>query len=208
MRLPKMYQQITLKDGRKCTVIDYMGDIIIADLLDENGDWASISVYMEGDEFYECGEDGQTYNICQRKGIHLQVTKDREYCFLLGDKYEGEYFAFNKEQFGWLCRLLDVDESNIETSWHDYFEYNNLTAFLNAHKFIASGDCVYYTYGYQSDMKSADALYRFKEGRFERYFPREGIWMELPEQRMILKDSKPRYEIVSKETAMSLALLV
>ena len=91
MRLPKMYQQITLQDGRKCTVIDYMGDIIIADTRDEQGEWTSLSIYMEGEEFFECGEEGKVYNICPRKDIHLQVSKDREYCFLLGEKFEGEY---------------------------------------------------------------------------------------------------------------------
>ena len=208
MRLPKMYQQITLDDGRVCTVIDYMGDIIIADRLDENGQWVSLSVYMEGDEYYECGEDGKTYNICPRKGIHLQISKDREYCFLLGEKFEGEYFNFNKKQFEWLCSLLKVDASNIETSWHEYFEYHNLTAFLTAHKFITRANCVYYAYGYDEVEKTADALYRFKEGKFERFFPREGIWMEMPEQRMILNESKPRYTIVSEEIAMCLGLLV
>jgi len=38
---------------------------------------------MEGGEFFECGEDGKVYNLCQRKGIHLKVPKDRDYCFLL-----------------------------------------------------------------------------------------------------------------------------
>ena len=208
MRLPKMYQEITLQDGRKCTVIDYMGDIIIADTRDEHGEWVSLSIYMEDGEFFECGEDGKVYNICPRKGIHLKVSKDRDYCFLLGEKFEGEYFIFNKKQFGWLCQLLDVDAANIEKNWHEYFEYNNLPQFLNAHKFITTDPCVYYAYGYNSEKKSADALYRFKEGKFERFFPREGIWMELPEQRMILKESKPRYEIVSEETAMCLSLLV
>lgn len=66
----------------------------------------------------------------------------------------------------------------------------------------------YYVYEYDKIEKTADALYRVKNGIFERYFPREGIWREMPEQRMILKDKKARYKQVTEEEAMGLALLV
>ena len=79
--------------------------------------------------------------------------------------------------------------------------------FLNAYK-IVTADEFYYAYGYNAEEKTADALYRFYDGNFERYFPLESVWRKMPEQRMILKEKNARYQRVSKTEGLSLALLV
>ena len=79
--------------------------------------------------------------------------------------------------------------------------------FLNAYK-IVTADEFYYAYGYNAEEKTADALYRFCEGDFERYFPIESVWRKMPEQRMILKEKNARYHRVYKTEWLSLSLLI
>lgn len=205
--LPKVYEQIQLSDGRKGLVVDFMGDLLIVDTVDENNDWITVEAVMVGDDFHVCEEQGEVFTLCRRKGIRLQVSEDKVYCFSLGDHYEGEYFCLSEKQYEWLCVLLNIDITNPVDSCSHYFEYHNLTAFLNAYKIITS-EKFYYAYSYDAEEKTADALYRFCNGRFERYFPREAIWREMPEQRMILEEKKARYTEVSETEGMSLALLV
>ncbi len=205
-KIPDMYTQITLKDGRKGIVVDYMGDVILVDTVDEQNEWITVEVVMVGDEFHVCEDNGKVYNLCRRKEVRLQVSEDNVFCFLFGDKYEGEYFCLNEKQHNWLCDLLEVDTAEFVEGWSHHFEYNNFTSFLNAYRIITA-DNFYYAYGYDAEEKTADALYRFNQGHFERYFPMESVWREMPEQRMILQEKKPRYERVSDIEGMSLALL-
>ncbi|MBE5952319.1 MAG: hypothetical protein E7260_12190 [Lachnospiraceae bacterium] len=204
--IPKMYEQIKLKDGRAGIVVDFLGDVFIVDTQDDNKQWITVEVVMVGEEFHVCDNEGEIYTLCRRKGIRLQVSEDAIYTFMLGDSFEGEYFCFNSEQFQWLCGLLRVDAVKYVDAWSEYFEYNGLTEFLNAHKIITS-DEFYYAYGYDAEEKTADALYRFHKGSFERYFPKDGVWREIPEQRMVLADKKPRYTRLSESEGSSLALL-
>ena len=204
--IPKMYEQIKLKDGRAGIVVDFLDDVLIVDTKDENNRWITVEVIVSGDEFHVCESEGNVYTLCRRKGIRLEVSEDETYTFLLGDNFEGEYFCFNSQQFEWLCGLLRVDNAKYVDAWSEYFEYNGLTEFLNAHTIITA-DEFYFAYGYDGEEKSADALYRFHKGCFERYFPKDGVWREIPEQRMILGDKKPRYTRVSEIEGSSLALL-
>ncbi len=204
--IPKMYEQIRLNDGRAGIVVDIFEDVLIVDTQDEENQWITVEVVMVEDEFHVCDNEGKIYTLCGRKGIRLQVSEEDIYTFLLGDNFEGEYFSFNSQQHKWLCGLLRLDESNYVKAWSEYFEYHNLTEFLNAHTIITA-DEFYYAYGYDAEEKIADALYRFQKGNFERYFPKDGVWREIPEQRMILSDKKPRYTRVSEIEGSSLALL-
>ena len=176
---------------------------------DTDGEWVTLAVIGNNNgEFYSCEEDyGVVYKICPRKGVRLHISEDKIYTFLLSYKYDDEYFSMNEKQFFLLCGLLAIKTDNLEQSWFQYFEYNNYTVFLNAYK-IVTADEFYYVYGYDAAEKTADALYRFNEGSFERYFPKEGLWREMPEQKMILKENKPRYERISAREGMSLALTV
>lgn len=206
---PEMYSQITLQDGRIATVVDYLHELIIVDTVDAQKEWTTLAVIRDSNgEFISCEEDyGVTYQICPRKGVRLHISEDKIYTFLLAYKYDDEYFSMTEKQFYLLCGLLGINTDDLEQSWFHYFEYNNYTPFLNAYKIVTADD-FYYAYGYDAAEKTADALYRFHDGSFERYFPREGIWREMPEQKMILKENKPRYERVSEQEGMSLALLV
>ena len=206
-RLPKLYERIKLSDGRDATVVDFIEDTIIVDTYDDNRECITIPVMKSADMYIVCEDEGKIYNLCRRKGVRLQVIKDKEYCFTLGDNFGGEWFCFNKQQMKWACSLLNIDESNMVTSWAKHFEYNNFTSFLNVYRIVTAEE-FYYVYGYDEIEKTADALYRFEDGHFERYFPRESIWREMPEQRMILFDKKPKYSIVTKTQGLSLALLV
>lgn len=204
--IPKMYEQIKLNNGRMGIVVDFVEDVLIVDTQDDENQWTTVEVVKVGDEFHICDNGEKIYTLCGRKGIRLQISEDGIYTFLLGENFEGEYFCFNEQQNKWLCELLRVDSTKYVEGWSEYFEYHNFTAFLNAHTIITA-DEFYYVYGYDSVEKTADALYRFHKGVFERYFPKEAVWREIPEQRMILEDKKPRYVRVSEIEGSSLALL-
>ncbi len=205
--MPKMYSQIQLTDGRKGIVVDYLGEMLIVDTVDENRDWITVQVMKVDNEYCVCEDNGQIYRLCNRKGVCLQVSDEKIYCFLLSFDYDEEYFCVNEQQHIWLCELLNIDIQNFVESWSRYFEYHNYVTFLNAYKMVVE-DKFYYAYGYDVEEKTADALYRYERGRFERYFPREAVWREMPEQRMILEERKHRYTRVSPEEGLSLSLLV
>lgn len=206
---PKLYSQITLVDGRKGIVVDRTGDDLVVDIGNSERDWDTIFVTMVGTEFYPCIEtdDEAVYTLCHRKEIRLYVSDSRIYTFVFGNYYNGDSFSFTSEQYRWLCNVLSIDENKeLQKSWNDYFEYHSFYHFRNAYHLVVADD-FYYAYGYDAEEKTADALYRIYEGRFERYFPMESVWREMPEQRMILSEKKPRYQRVSEVEGMNLALL-
>lgn len=206
--IPRLYEKIELNDGREGIVVDYIPDnLLLVDMLNEENEWETVKVINVGG-FYEILENNErVYNLNQRKEIRMVVTNNQEYWFLMGDKFREKIFTLKKEQYHWLCTLLEIDINEPEKGWNSYFEYHNLTPFLNAYKFVTTENGYYYVYGYDKVEKAVDALYRCIEGKFERYFPCEECWRELPEQRMILNDKKPRHEWVTKEEGMALALL-
>ena len=81
---PKMYSQITLQDGRKAVVVDYMHELIIVDTVDYQGKWVTLAVISDNNgEYYSCEEDyGIVYKICHRKGIRLHISDTKVYTFL------------------------------------------------------------------------------------------------------------------------------
>lgn len=206
--LPKMYSIITLSDGRKGIVVDYMGDDIIVDVGSSVKDWDTIIVTEKDGQYCPYEEDGVAYTLCHRKEIRLFIAHDKIYTFLFGDTYICDYDSISEEKYHQLCYLLSIDpNADIEKSWNHFFEYNPFHKFHNAYSIIQE-DEFYYVYGYDEAEKTADALYRFEHGIFERFFPEEGIWRSMPEQRMILNEKKPRYQKVSKEEGLSLSLPV
>lgn len=207
-QMSKLYKQIRLSDGRNGIIVDNMGDVILVDTMNSQNEWETVAVVWDGDEYHICDDGSKAYCLCKRKGVSLYISETNTYCFLFADLFDGDYFPVNEKQYRWMCDLLDVDNNDIQGGWFHFFEYNNFTPFLNAYKFVRQDNGFYYAYGYDEEKKTADALYRFKEGRFERYFSGEAVWREMPEQRMILKDKKPRYTWVSEEIGMSLSLLV
>ena len=205
---PDMYAEVRLTDGREGTVVDFMGDMPVIDTVDNEGDWTTILAFVAEDgSIVPMESDGETYNLCVRKQIRLHITEDLQYTFLFADRFAENSYRLDVDQYTWLCELLDINKDNFEESWKHHFEYNNLTMFLNAYK-IVTADEFYYAYGYDAEEKTADALYRFYDGNFERYFPLESVWRKMPEQRMILKEKNARYQRVSKTEGLSLALFV
>ena len=203
----KMFEKIMLDDGREGIVVDCIGaDILIVEVLDDEGEWDVIEV-IDFYGRYEIVENEKVYTLNSRKSIRMRVTEDETYRFLTGDKFIEESFVLNKEEYKWLCLLLEIDMNYPEKEWHRYFEYHNFTPFINAYRLVTSPNGYYYAYGFDAVEKNADALYRCVEGRFERYFPREGIWREMPEQRMILNDKYSRHQKLTTEEGMALALL-
>ena len=208
IKKPDMYSSVKLNDGRMGTVVDYMGDILIIDTVDQDDAWITIEASIDEDGNVSAIEDdSEVYTLNKRKEVRLSVTRDEHYIFLLGDRCDGEYFEFNKQQYIWLCDLLDIGSEDIIQNWNHYFEYNNFTQFINAYRIVTAEE-FYYAYGYDANEKTADALYRFHEGYFERYFPLESKWRKMPEQRIILGEKKARYSRVSKTEGLGLALLI
>lgn len=202
------YGQIQLRDGRRGIILDQIEDELIVQVMDVQTEWEIISVRIDDDEYYHLDDHSQVFNLCPYKKILLRVTEAKEYCFLLGYDYDDEYYPLEQQQYEDICRLLNIDPRDEMKSWKHYFTYNKILGFINAYKMVTCQNGFYYVYEYDKIEKTADALYRVMNGIFERYFPREGIWREMPEQRMILKDKKARYEQVTEEEAMGLALLV
>ena len=203
-----MYKNITLDDGRRGVVVDYLSDCLIVEVLDENNQWELLEVYFEDNEYRIFDDGNKVISLCARKEIRLMICKDGTYQFLLPEVVPGAEFNLTQKQYEDLCYLLEVDISNQQKGWNHFFEYNNISVFYNAIKMAATENGFYYVYGMNVEEKTADALYRCADGIFERYFPTEGIWREMPEQRMILKERKARYSVVTKEEGLALALLV
>ena len=133
IKKPDMYSSVKLNDGRMGTVVDYMGDILIIDTVDQDDAWITIEALIDEDgNVYAIEDDSEVYTLNKRKEVRLSVTRDEHYIFLLGDRYDGEYFEFNKQQYIWLCDLLDIGSEDIVQNWNHYFEYNNFTQFINA----------------------------------------------------------------------------
>lgn len=208
--MPQMYENIILSDGREGEVVDCINDsnFYVVDVLDEDNEYETVAVIESKPGYYEILDNNdKIITLNARKGVKLLITDDEQYWILTADRFVDESFSMNKEQYYILCALLEIDPEYPEEEWHHFFEYHNFTPFLNAYKFASAEGGFYYAYGLNKIEKTADALYRCKEGKFERYFPREGLWREMPEQRMILNDKKPRYEHVMIEEGMALALL-
>lgn len=205
----KMYTQIELHDGRKGIIVDSFGENhYIVDVGDSLDDWESIDVIYDGGQFYACDCEYKVEALCKRKGIYLAISlkETKGYCFVLKNDYTDKEFPLSEDKYVELCELLNVNESDAERDWNHFFEYNQMTYFFNAYKIVKEENGFYYVYGYEAENKTADALYRYLKGKFERYFPREGIWRELPEQKMILAEKKARYTWLDKREAMSLLL--
>jgi len=202
-----IYKKITLNDGRQGTVVDYLQDCLIVEVLDENKQWEIVEVYIEDGEYCIYDDGSKVFNLCSRKGIRLMICPDHTYQILLPELMEGEEHILTEKQYDDLCRLLEIESENWQKNWNHFFEYNNLSVFYQALKIVSTENGFYYAYGMDAEEKTADALYRCVNGVFERYFPAEGLWREMPEQRMILKERKERYTCVTEEEGMSLALL-
>lgn len=208
--MSQMYENIILNDGREGNVIDCMIDanVFLVEVLDDENEYETVEVIESEPGYYEILDNNdKIITLNARKGVKLLITDKEEYWFFTADRFVDESFSMNKEQYYILCDLLEIDPEHPEEEWHHFFEYHNFTPFLNAYKFASAEGGFYYVYGLDKVEKTADALYRCKEGKFERYFPREGLRREMPEQRMILNDKKPRYEHVTIEEGMVLAFL-
>lgn len=150
--------------------------------------------------------------ICPRKGVNLIQVKNLdgeivEYIFTIMTEWL-EDIELDQREFDALCSLFGVSKEDYIAGWEHFFEWESVYLFLKGYELVRESNGYYYVYGYDAEEKSADAVYRYKDNKFERYYPKEGIWREAPEERIILKERKARYTHLKEEEALSLSLLV
>ena len=67
-------------------------------------------------------------------------------------------------------------------------------------------DDFYFAYGYNSEKKTADRLYRLQDSQFERYNPNKNTWEPAPEQACILIGEDWEYDEITQEQATELSV--
>ncbi|MFV0466454.1 MAG: hypothetical protein ACK5ML_10315 [Lachnospiraceae bacterium] len=162
------------------------------------------------DEFYD--DNDEYVELSVRKGVDLIIVKDqeenpKEYIFTI-ETESLEEVECNQKEFEALCDLFSISKDNYIVDLKHFFEYESVYLFINGYQIVRELEGYYYVYGYDAQQKSADALFRYKDAKFERYYPREGLWREAPEERLILKERKARYTHLKETEAMALMLLV
>lgn len=178
-----------------------------------DSDWLNdLSTVSAEDDEELIDDNREVISICQRKGVNLIQVKNQvgeivEYIFTIMTEWL-EDIDCDQREFDSLCSLFSVSKDDYIAGWEHFFEWESVYLFIKGYELVRETNGYYYAYGYVAEEKSADAVYRYKDCKFERYYPKEGIWREAPEERIILKERKARYTHLKEEEAMSLSLLV
>lgn len=178
-----------------------------------DSDWLdNLSTMYAGDDEELMDDNREVISICPRKGVNLIQVKNQsgeivEYIFTVMTEWL-EDIECDQREFDSLCSLFAVSKDDYAAGWEHFFEWESVYLFIKGYELVRESNGYYYAYGYVAEEKSADAVYRYKDCKFERYYPIEGIWREAPEERIILKERKARYTHMKEEEAMGLSIVI